>query len=326
MNRAVATVLTLVCASMTLLAPPGVAQVTETPEEKQRRIDRFQDMRLIFEPSPGAEKSPQPGQEATSAPIGNYALRQGPDAIYDVDFVELMADPSLTNFWLGERNRDWAFWLGTGAVAVPAGSLLFINNFRGEGPLAFFAPAQAAGAIPNPAQAAAVSDWRTFALSAAGVALATYGAYNLTQWVTEALDVSHPNRLDTDSIRPRVEGWNEQLRERLNLDLADIPPPPTPRPSPSPSASASPNGEATPGDFPSAPVGGPGGYPEGQPPTETMPVPLPVISPGQVPVPRATLAPSPVPSVFWFPGFPRESSPSPALSPSPQPSPAGPAQ
>jgi hypothetical protein len=337
LNRAVATVLTLVCASMTMqagLAPAGLAQVAEPPEDKQRRIDRYQDLRLIFEQSPGPDKSPRPGQAASPAPIGDYSLRQGPDAIYDVDFVELMDDPSLTNFWLGERNRDWAFWLGSGAVAVPAGTMLFLNNFRGQGPLAFFVDRSQQGTIPNAAQAAAVSDWRTFALSVAGVTLATYGAYNLTQWVLETLDVNHPNRLDADSIRPRVDDWNERLRERLNLELADIPPAPTPRPSPTPTPSASPDADGGAGadpdamqqptdDQPPAPVGGPNSYPEGAPPQDAIPVPLPVISPGQVPAPRASLSPSPTPSVFWFPGFPRQGDSSPTPGPTAQPSPAG---
>jgi hypothetical protein len=164
----------------------------------------------------------------------------------------------------------------------------------------------------------------------AGVTLATYGAYNLTQWLMETLDVNHPNRLDADSIRPRVDDWNERLRERLNLDPADIPPAPTPRPSPSPTPSASPDGEgvAAPDafqqptdDLPPPPVGGPNSYPEGAPPDYAVPVPLPVISPGQAPAPRGSLSPSPTPSVFWFPGFPREGNPSPA--PTAQPSPAG---
>lgn len=322
MNRAVATALSLLVAAMTLhagTAPVGLAQVPEAPEDKQRRIDQFQDYRLIFEPSPSPE------------PPSSYLLRQGPDTIYDVDFVTLLEDQSLTNFWLGERNRDWAFWIGTGAVAMPAGTMLFLNNFRGQGPLAFFAnPAGAQSAAPNAAQATSVSDWRTFALSVAGAALATYGAYTFSQWVLESLDVYHPNRLDKDSIQPRVEEWNERLRDRLNLDPSDIPPPPSARPSPSltPSGGPSPGNNAGAGaadsdaaqsptdDTPSPGVGGPASYPGGAPPA-AMPNPLPVVSPG-----RQSPSPRPMPSVLPFPGY----SASPAASPSPRPSVAPSAQ
>lgn len=308
MNRAVATALTLICASLTLqvgLVPDGLAQVKEEAGDKQERIDKFQDRRLIFEPSP----SPAGPQD--------YTLRQGPDYIYDSDFVELMNDKSLTNFWLGERNRDWAFWLGTGAVTVPLGTVLFVDNFKAQGPLAFFA---------NGAQAQGVnaSDWRTFGLSVAGVALAAYGAYNLTQWVLETLDVSHPNRLDADSIAPRVTEWNDQLRERLNLDPEDIPSPPPPRPSPSPVPSASGNPDNTDtgidqgqlGNTPSPPVGGPDSWPQGTPPS-TSQIPLPVISPGRLPpsgLPSPT--PKPRPSDFFFPEF---ASPAPKATATPSP-------
>ena len=178
------------------------------------------------------------------------------------------------------------------------------------------------------ASAASVSA-SPFALSVAGVTLATYGAYNMTQWLLEQLDVNHPNRLDTDSIRPRVDDWNERLRERLNLDPADIPPPPSPRPSPSPTASGDPEAESggEPGDAgvplddaPTPPVGGPNSYPAGAPPS-TMPVPLPVITPGQLPEPPDTRPTSPAPSVFWFPGYPRETDARPTAQPSPAGSP-----
>jgi hypothetical protein len=300
LNRAVATALTLICASMTLQAPAGLAQVEEAPGEKEQRIEKFQDHRLIFEPSP--------------SPAGpfDYQLRQGPDTIYDVDFVELMDDPSLTNFWLGERNRDWAWWIGSGAVAVPLGGMLFLNNFRAQGPLAFFA---------NSAQAQGnnASDWRTFGLSVIGVGLAAYGIYNLSQWVLESLDFSHPNRLDKDSIEPRVNEWNEQLRERLNLDPEDIPSPPPPRPSPSPTPSGAPTTgtEQAPAVIaPSTPVGGPNSFPEGEPPATTS-EPLPVVSPGRVlPSGFPSPTPKPRPSDFYFPEF---ASPTPSPTPTPVP-------
>jgi hypothetical protein len=304
LNRAVATALTLLCASMTLqvgLMPEGLAQVKEEASDKQERIDKFQDRRLIFEPSP----SPAGAQD--------YQLRQGPDTIYDADFVELMNDKSLTNFWLGERNRDWAYWIGSGAVAVPLGGMLFANNFRAQGPLAFFANG-------SQAQGVNASDWRTFGLSVVGVALAAYGAYNLTQWVAESLDLSHPNRLDADSIAPRVTEWNDQLRERLNLDPEDIPSPPPPRPSPSPvpSGSVPPDNTTSTGIdqsqlglTPSPPVGGPDSWPQGAPPSNTSQIPLPVISPGRLPPSGApSPTPKPRPSEFFFPEF---------ASPSPKP-------
>ena len=150
-----------------------------------------------------------------------YSLRQGPDPIYDVDFVELMNDASLSQYWYGERNKDWALRIGIGAVGVPAGALLFLNNFQAQGGLAAFA-------VPNPNPSGNpgltyqnVSDPRTFALSLVGVAVAMYGLYSLGLWLTEQLDTYHPNRLDEPAILPRVHQLNEDLRERLNLERSN---------------------------------------------------------------------------------------------------------
>jgi hypothetical protein len=204
-------------------------------------------------------------------------------------------------------------------LGVPLGSVLLVQNFQGQGQTAFFANA----AQP---QAANVSDWRTFTLSVAGAALAAYGLYNLGLWVLEELDVRHPQRLDRDSIAPRVEEWNAQLQERLSLAKEDIPSaPPTPRPSGSPSGSPGPEGEASPGLqnlVPSPGVGGPISYPAGAPPT-AVPFPLPVLSPGVRPGPGPSPSPKPRPSVFRFPGMsPLPASPTASLAPSPAASPA----
>lgn len=304
MNRAVATALSLLCLLMaTDLGSPELAraQVAEPPEEKQRRLDLFQERRLIFEP--GAQKGDEPAKNGSPAPF-NYTLRQGPETIYDKDFVELMNDPSLTQFWLGERNRDYAYWLGAGAVGVPVGAMIFYQNFIGEGPLApFKEPSVGDKTLPG--------DWRTFSLTVAGAALAGYGLYTLSLWLLEELDLRHPNRLDQDSITPRVNDWNERLRERLNLDPQDIPSPPTPRPSPTPTPSPSEDwdGEGADLNLPSPPVGGPDDQPYGGPPP-AMPLPLPVETPGAIP--SRSPAPSPRPSVFRFPG-----EPTPGVSPPP---------
>jgi hypothetical protein len=271
--------------------PPNLED--EGPRDLQERIDIFQDRRLIYELN---EKDK------------TYTLRQGPDPIYDADFVELMNDESLNKFWYGERNKDWAIWLGTGAVGLPVGALIFLQNFRAEGPLAFFASA-------SNQQVQNVSDPKTFALSVAGVALAMYGAYNLSLWVTEQLDTYHPNRLDDPAIAPRVRSFNDDLRERLNLEPADIPSPPTPRPSPSPTPSVSPNADVFP--LPSTPGRVDQSLPMGGPP-RTIPTPLPLNEPGVVP---SALVPTtkPRPSEFLFPGRPGRE-PAPIATTSPRPS------
>jgi hypothetical protein len=276
LNRFVAIALLVVCFPLT-----AQAQLPESAQDKQKRIDLFQDRRLIYEVPKDAP----------------YSLRQGPDPIYDVDFVHLMNDPSLTNFWRTERNKDFAFWVTTGVVAVPLGALLFLDNFKATGPLALFSSAQ------RPAGANA-GDPKAFLLSVLGAGLASYGMLNLTLWLLETLDLRHPNRLDADSIAPRVKDWNDRLRDRLNLEPSDIPSPPTPRPSVTPSGSASPS--SPPGIIPSAPVGGPGSLPLA---TSPAPKPLDVISPGQT----ATEPPaSSRPSTFAFP----DSSPRPTPLPS----------
>ena len=297
------------------------AQITEDPAEKQRRVDLYQDRRLIVEPDPeakGDEKaSPAPGAAPGRQPVANLLLRQGPDRIYQADFVQLLDDPSLTAYWARERNRDWAIWLGTGAVGVPAGTLLFLQNFRGEGGLAPFN-------APGRAQAANAGDLRAYALSVVGAGVALYGAYNLGLWIAENLDLHHPNRLDAEAIEPRAREFNDRLRERLNLDVADIPSPPPPRPSPSPTRTPDPLGDEDEIDAP-APVGGPGSAPQGDEPV-VLPTPLPLASPGQIP--RELLpTPEPRPSIFKFypgpQGYPVPSMrPDPDATPTATPTPA----
>jgi hypothetical protein len=264
---------------------PGLAEaaVEEDPAALQRRLEAFQERRLIVEGTPGPTPASSPGQPRSSpSPL---VLRQGPDRIYHVDFVELMDDPSLTRDWEAQRARDWAWWLGTGAVGAPLGAALFVQNFRGEGPLALFArPGAAAGGNAG--------DWRGFALSVAGAGLALYGSYNLGLWLGENLDLYHPDRLEDVSILGRAREWNERLVEHYALDKAALPPPPTPRPSvtptpppqdpfaqPSPVALASPLQPAPLRDLP---------YGVDVP---AMPTPLPLASPGGLPA--ATPAPSP---------------------------------
>jgi hypothetical protein len=272
----------------------------EGPRDLQQRIDIYQDRRLIYE---------------LDQKTKDYILRQGPDPIYDVDFVELMNDDSLTKYWYGQRNRDWALWLGIGLVGVPIGAAVFFQNFHAQGALAPFA-------VPNPEPSlnpglgyANASDPRSFALSLAGVAVAMYGLYNLGQWVAEQLDWYHPNRLDEPAILPRVHTFNEDLRERLNLEPPQIPSPPTPRPSPTPTPSVSPSGGAFP--LPGTPGRANETAPEEAP--AMIPTPLPVMSPGAIP---SELVPTPRvrPSEFMFPGPPGRVPGSPAILPTVAPS------
>jgi hypothetical protein len=260
----------------------------EGPRDKQQRIDVFQDRRMIYEINEGTKA---------------YSLRQGPDPIYDVDFVELMKDPSLTKYWQSERNKDWATWIGIGVIGVPIGSLLFLQNFQASGPLALFAD-------PQRTQSQNASDPRSFTLSLAGVVIGMYGFYNLALWVLENVDQYHPNRLDEEALLPRVHTFNDELRDRLNLEPSDIPSPPTPRPS----TTATPSQSPSPGTLPLATPGGPvdQSMPEGQPP-KGVPTPLPVLEPGSIP---SALLPTtrPRPSEFMFPGPPGRVPGSPAAT------------
>ncbi|HEY9721665.1 MAG TPA: hypothetical protein V6D47_06605 [Oscillatoriaceae cyanobacterium] len=296
MNRAAALALSLICLPLVLepLAQPGWADVPESAASKQKRIAEYQDHRLIYDPG-------SKGQ--------GYTLRQGPDTIYDVDFVELMNDPSLTRFWLGERNRDYAIWIGTGVVGVPLGAVLFYQNFLGSGTFAPFTS-------PTQASKENASDWRTFTLSLVGVAIASYGLYNLGRWALEELDIAHPERLDSDSIAPRVKTFNDDLRARLNLDASDIPPPPTPRPSVTPSGSPSPGVPLiTPSGLqPSAPQYLLPTYPEGGPPA-AVPTPLPVETPSLIQEGAPSPTPKPRPTFFDFPGAEPLATPPPEATP-----------
>ena len=261
----------------------ALAQVQEDEAAKQARIEQYQDRRIVVEVDP-EDKNPQEAKR-------RLLLRQGPDRIYQVDFVQLMDDPSLTGYWERERNKEWALWLGTGATGIPLGTVLFLQNFRGEGGLAPFTDA-------SRPQAANAGDLRGYSLSVLGAGLALYGAYNLGLWIAENLDLLHPERLENDSIGPRARAWNDTLAERLNLDPSDLPSPPTPRPSPSPSPTPSLFEDET---AASPPVGGPDGGPYGGPPP-AMPTPLPLAQPGVVPS-ALVASPSPRPSIFQiYPG------------------------
>ncbi|MEB3224046.1 MAG: hypothetical protein VKS61_18390 [Candidatus Sericytochromatia bacterium] len=276
---------------------PGLAEaaVEEDPVALQRRLDAFQERRLIIEGTPGPSPSASPGQPTPSpSPL---VLRQGAERIYHVDFVELMDDPSLTRDWEAQRARDWAWWAGTGLVGVPLGGALFVQNFRGEGPLALFASAGGQGG-------ANAGDWRAFSLSLIGAGLALYGGYNMGLWLGENLDLHHPDRLEAVSILSRVREWNDRLVEHYGLEPATLPPAPTPRPSttptpppaypfaePSPVAMASPFQPGPPADLPygvDVPV---------------MPTPLPLASPGALLAPAAgpTGGPTPERPAFFGP-------------------------
>lgn len=289
----------------------ALAQVEENPDDKQARVDKYQDRRLIVLPDPEdkREKERKPGDAKVSPRL---LLRQGPDLIYQSDFVKLIDDPSLNGFWNREKAKDWGIWLGTGAVGIPLGTLIFMQNFRGDGALAPFAQ-------PGRPQAADAGDLRAYTLSVVGAGIAFYGAYNLGLWIAENLDLHHPDRLEADAIEPRAREWNEQLRERLALDPSDIPSPPPPRPSPSPSK--------TPSDFDddagtltaSPPNGGPGNLPYGEGAEVPTPKPLQFASPGAVPS-ALVPTPAPRPSIFkFYPG--NQGYPVPSLRPDPDATP-----
>lgn len=269
------------------VADPGASS------ELELRIARYQDLRLIFEPGPSGQPP---------------SFRQGPDLIYESDFVALLAEPELTRHWGWLRARDWGLWLGAGALGLPLGGLVFANNFVGQGPLALFSlPAQSAKAN--------VSDPRAFALSVSGLALAGVGLYFTGLWGAEVLDRHHPNRLDEAAIRPRVGAFNEMLKERLDLVYEKLPAPPTPRPSPSPSPSPSVDPFAQPlWAPPTPPPGSSLDYPAPLP--SAMPVPLPLLEAPATPWPSPSQRP-------WRPLWPAWSGPAWWASPSPTASPGG---
>jgi hypothetical protein len=271
---------------VTLLVAPLSSQAQEGAElaDKQRRIDQYQALRLIVETDSDKQR----------------VLRQGPDRIYDIDFVTLFDEPSLRADFERERAFDFARWLGSAAVGIPLGSALFLDNFRGEGALALFKDGLATSNAAHPL---------AFVASSAGAVATLWGVYLLSLWVTEVLDLRHPNRLEDIAIKPRVTAYNDALRERLNLEESDIPPPPTPRPS----ATATPGESARPGV--TAPVGGPDGQPGGILPS-VRPQPLETLTPGSTP-PELFQSPKPRASVFRFPVMPRFESPSAQPSPAP---------
>lgn len=277
--------LALAVALASAAPPAALAQVADDPAAKAKRVEQYQDLRLIYEPMASAKP---------------YGLRQGPDPLDDADFVGLLRDPSLTEFFQREKLKDHAWWLGSAAVGVPVGALVFAQNFRAQGPLALFGN----DARPSAAQA---DDWRSFLLSVGGAALAGYGAYGLGRWLSETLGWWAPQRLDDDAIAPRVKAFNAELAERLALRPADLPSaPPTPRTSPSPSPTPSPGTQPW-LSFPvPAPNAGTGDYATGGAPAAVdPPTPLPVpASDLYTPAPKPTETP-------WLPTPPPAASPSP---------------
>lgn len=261
------------------------AAIEEDVSDKQRRVDWFQERRLIIESDTANKPTPDDAKKATTEqPL---VLRQGADRIYHSDFVELMNDPSLTRDWEFQRNKDWLWWIGSGTAGIPLGGLLFFQNFRGTGPLAPFYDS-------GRDERANAGDLRSYTLSVSGIAMALYGAYNLGLWISESLDSYHPDRLEPVSIRPRVSEWNELLAAKVNLEPEDWPSPLPPRPSATPTPSPAPGSTSSPAPLPTTPVGGPGTSPYGVD-VPTMPTPLPLISPGSFP--------SPTPGKFGRPGF-----------------------
>lgn len=180
-----------------LLASPAFADI---PDDKSGRIQEFREREITL----------------TEPASGSYQLFQGTRRIGDLTLAETVGDESLTAQLRGDLRRRAIWQLGWTAL-IPVGGFLFYENFYGSerGPMTNLPPARFA---PYPA-----TDFRSFLIAITGGAIATYGAVNAAQWVSERMGWFIPQLLSPEVAREKVKEARTELLDELNLLAADVP-------------------------------------------------------------------------------------------------------
>ncbi len=180
-----------------MLASPAHADI---PDEKSGRITEFREREITL----------------TEPASGSYQLFQGSRRIGDLTLAEAVKDEELAGRLHSDLRRRALWQLGWTALS-PVGGYLFYDNFYGSvrTPETKLPPARFA---PYPA-----TDYRAFLLVLVGGAIATYGAVNAAQWVSERLGWSIPQLLAPEVAREKVKEARTELLDELNLLASDVP-------------------------------------------------------------------------------------------------------
>jgi hypothetical protein len=180
-----------------MLASPAFADI---PDDKTGRIQEFREREItLSEPA-----------------SGSYQLFQGTRRIGDLTLAETVKDEELVGQLRGDLRRRALWQLGWTAL-IPVGGFVFYDNFYGSerAPTSGLPPARFA---PFPA-----TDFKAFLLTLAGGAIATYGAVNASQWLSERMGWFIPQLLKPEVAKEKVQEARTELLDELNLLAADVP-------------------------------------------------------------------------------------------------------
>ena len=205
-------------AAILVLGDAAVAQVEDDPAA---RIKEYTEQAFDFV----AEGS------------ASYTIKRGGKPVSDLDLATNSADPRFEATVRRKMLMGRLYRAEIGALALPLGVLVGIDNFFGKRPEKtklenLELPASAFAPYP-------ADDWRSFVLSATGTALALYGAFQLGELAGETLGSFKPRYLSQDEAKAAVEDFNKKLALDLDLKLAQVAtmslaasPSPTPPPIP----------------------------------------------------------------------------------------------
>jgi hypothetical protein len=219
---------TLLAALAALLAVPSPV-AAEVPDDKTERVKEYTDRALEFIPEGSA----------------SYSIKRGTRPISDLDLATSSADTGLEAVVRRKMTRGRLYRAEIGALALPAGIVLGIDNFFGQSAFERKYPDTDKPNFtlpPSRFAAFAADDWRGYMLSAAGTALALYGAWQLGELIGEGLGLLRPRYLRQDTAKAAVTAYNKHLVLELGLQASDVAtvavaagaasPSPTPEPVP----------------------------------------------------------------------------------------------
>jgi hypothetical protein len=180
---------------------PAVAEVVD---DKTERIKAYADRALDF----AAEGS------------ASYSVKRGGKPISDMDLATTSGDPDLPILVETNQIKGRLYRAEIGALSTSVGLLVGFDNFFGNRPAK-----QKLANFELPASILApyvADDWRSFALSAAGAALAIYGAWQIGELIGEAIGSYKPRYLSQETVKRTVEDYNKALISELGLVATDV--------------------------------------------------------------------------------------------------------
>lgn len=205
-------------AALLVLGDVAGAQVEDDPTE---RIREYTERAFDYSPEGSA----------------SYTVKRGGKPISDLDLATSSGEPEFESAVRTKILKGRLYRAEIGALSLPLGILVGLDNFFGNRPRTtklenFELPPSIVAPYPS-------DDWRSFVLSAAGAALALYGAFQLGELAGEALGTYRPRYLSQAEARSAIEDYNRKLAMELNLEPSAIAtlslaasPSPTPAPFP----------------------------------------------------------------------------------------------